>query len=65
LLIELGFNLDMTRHYQHMAAALSLRYTQVLLIPDHRGVGTPVVSLTEGAIEGLIDTVVGEVESIV
>ena len=59
LLIELGFDLDMTRHYQHMAAALSLRYTQVLLQPDQRGVGAPVVSLSETAVEGLLDAVVG------
>ena len=44
-LIEIGFRSPMTRHYSHAAAALKMKYDQVLVAPDSRGVGAPQVTL--------------------
>jgi hypothetical protein len=45
LLLELGFTSPLTRHFEHAAEALGLRYKRVLLGEDGRGVGARNVSL--------------------
>ena len=45
LLVELGLGSPLTRHFEHLAAAVGVAYRKVRLVPDERGVGAHNVSL--------------------
>eukprot|EP00730_Choanoeca_flexa_P002040 TRINITY_DN10886_c0_g1_i1.p1 TRINITY_DN10886_c0_g1~~TRINITY_DN10886_c0_g1_i1.p1 ORF type:complete len:591 (+),score=115.72 TRINITY_DN10886_c0_g1_i1:140-1774(+) len=55
--VELGFDLDIARHYEHMAIVLGQQYTKILLEHDQRGLGAPSVSLSKAAMDAVYQTV--------
>lgn len=57
LLVELGFPGAAARHYEHLAAALGLRYRRVLLRDDDRAFAASLVVAEPAALEAVVAAV--------